>query len=328
MSLDGHMVDVRASMGLAVFPDHGDDLDGLVRRADVAMYLAKRNNTGFAIYDARYDQHTADRLSLMSELRQAVEEDQLVLYYQPKVVLSDPPRHCVEALIRWQHPRRGFVPPVEFIPFAEQTGYIRAVTMWVLERAIAQCARWSSEGFTVQVSVNISARDLLNPDLPVRFAELLSMHDCPAERLWLEITESAILEDTTHALENLEALASLGCKLSIDDYGTGYSSLSYLKKLPVDELKIDKSFVMNMLRDRDDRVIVQSTIDLAHNMGLKVTAEGVEDQETLDRLRAMGCDMAQGFLMSKPIPADELTRWMAESKWVAAPRPDLLQIVG
>ena len=315
MNLEGHIVDIRASIGLASFPEHGDDLEGLMRRADVAMYLAKRNNTGFAIYDARYDQHTAERLSLMGELRKAVEQDELVLYYQPKVTLVEPTLHCVEALVRWQHPSRGFVPPIEFIPFAEQTGYIRAITFWVLDHATAQCAAWARDGLAINVSINISARDLANPELPARFAEMLEAHGCAASSIWLEITESAILEDTTHVLENLDRLSALGCKLSIDDYGTGYSSLSYLKKLPVDELKIDKSFVMGMATDHDDDVIVRSTIDLAHNMGMKVTAEGVEDQVVLDRLKELGCDMAQGFLMSKPLGADDLARWMRESPW-------------
>jgi len=320
-SLDGHLVDMHASIGITCFPDDGDDLAGLMRRADVAMYVAKRSNTGFAVYDSRYDEHTAARLSLMSELRKAVEHDELVVYYQPKIALDGTSPLCVEALIRWQHPQRGFIPPAEFIPFAEQTGYIRAITMWLLERVIAQMARWRADGLDIDVSINISARDLLNPDLPPRFASLMQEHGCSAASVCLEITESAILEDTTRAIDNLERLAALGCKLSIDDYGTGYSSLSYLKRLPVDELKIDRSFVINMTTSHDDRVIVQSTIDLAHNMGLSVTAEGVEDQQTLDRLRSMGCDMAQGFWMSKPIAATDLSRWIIESGWITAAAP-------
>ncbi len=327
-NLDQHLVDVDASIGIACFPDHGDDHDGLLRRADMAMYLAKRNNTGFAIYDVRYDEHSAARLSLMGELRRAVEEDQLVVHYQPKVALRPGGRPSVEALVRWQHPRRGFIPPIEFIPFAEQTGYIRAVTMWVLEEVVAQCDRWRDDGLDLDVSINISARDLLNVELPTRFAALLEQHRCPPRSVCLEITESAILEDATHALENLDRLSALGCRLAIDDYGTGYSSLSYLKKLPVDELKIDRSFVMNMLTQQDDDVIVQSTIDLAHNMKLTVTAEGVEDQATFDRLRAMGCDGAQGYLMSRPLPADELAQWMREARWVPAEPPAPLLLVG
>lgn len=327
--IEGHVVDVRASIGIATCPDHAEDLEGLVRRADVAMYLAKRGNTGHAVYDVAYDQRSADRLSLMGELRRAVDDDQLVLFYQPKVGLADPAHRSVEALIRWQHPTRGFVPPDEFIPFAEQTGYIRAITMWALDRAVAQNARWRREGLSIETAVNLSARDLLNADLPDRLASMIALHAIPADALRLEITESAILEDARHAFENLGRLAALGCRLSIDDYGTGYSSLSYLKNLPVDELKIDRSFVTGMLASGDDRVIVQSTIDLAHNMGLTVTAEGVEDDATLERLRAMGCDTAQGYLMSRPIPAQDVARWMAGSPWLAATSPTgLIRLVG
>ena len=328
MTLDGHVVDVHASIGIANFPEHGDDLESLLRRADVAMYSAKRNNTGHAVYDIEHDRHSAARLSLMGELRRAVEHDQLVLLYQPKVGLSKASTQCVEALLRWQHPTRGFVPPDQFIPFSEQTGYIRTITMWVLEHAVAQSARWQREGLPIEVSINLSARDLPNPELPGRLAEMLGRHGARAESLWLEITESAILEDTRHAVDNLDRLAALGCKLSIDDYGTGYSSLSYLKRLPVDELKIDRSFVTGMMTSRDDRIIVQSTIDLAHNMGLTVTAEGVEDQATLDRLRAMGCDMAQGFLMSRPIAAGAVLGWMRDSPWATPPQAEPMRLTG
>lgn len=324
LSLDGHIVDVHASIGIASFPEHGDDLDDLVRRADVAMYLAKRNNSGFAIYDIRYDEHTAARLSLMGELREAVEKDQLVVFYQPKISFVDPGQRCVEALVRWQHPRRGFIPPADFIPFAEQTGYIRHITLWMLEHVTAQCAAWHRVGLPINIAVNLSARDLLNPELPSAFGEMLARYRCEAGAVSLEITESAILEDTQRAIENLDRLSALGCRLAIDDYGTGYSSLSYLKKLPVDELKIDRSFVANMLDSHDDRVIVQSTIDLAHNMGMTVTAEGVEDDATFARLRAMGCDMAQGFHMSKPIPAAAVECWMRTSPWVTVSRAPAL----
>jgi len=315
MMLEGHLVDAHASMGLATYPEHGEDLVTLLRHADSAMYLAKRNSTSLAVYDPRYDQHTLQRLSLMSELRQAVEQDELVLYYQPKIDLCASDVNYVEALVRWHHPTRGFVPPNEFIPFAEQTGYIKAITGWVIDQALAQCAKWRREGMNVNVSINISARDLVNAELPSRVAALLSNHGCVAEWVWLEITESAILDDPGLAMENLDRLHALGCKLSIDDFGTGYSSLAYLKRLPVDELKIDKSFVMGMVSDPNDAVIVRSTIDLGHNMGLKVVAEGVENELTLNQLKAMGCDLVQGFLMSKPLPAEEFERWIRESPW-------------
>ena len=312
MTLDGHVVDCRVSIGIATFPEHGDSATTLLRRADVAMYTAKRLGNGLAVYDDRDDEDSCARLSLMGELRRAVEREELILHYQPKVHLADPRELYVEALVRWQHPGRGLVPPSEFIPFAEQTGFIRAITQWVLARAVRQCAQWRREGLRMNVSINISARDLLTPDLCERFAALLAEHACQAGWISLEITESAILDDPGQALRNLERLHVLGCRISIDDYGTGYSSLAYLKRLPVNELKIDRSFVMGMVSDTSDAVIVRSTIDLAHNMGLSVVAEGVEDEATLRRLRELGCDMVQGYHLSRPLPADDVGKWLRE----------------
>jgi len=315
MTLSGHLVDVRASIGIAAFPAHGRESATLLRRADVAMYTAKRKNLGVAVWDDQYDHHSSDRLSLMTDLRKAVDNDELTLVYQPKVPLGSTSENYVEALVRWQHPTRGVVPPLEFIPFAEQTGYIRAITQWVLARAVAQCAAWRAEGLTMNVSINLSARDLMDSELPERFALMLQQNFCAARWFTLEITESAILDDPAHAIENLKRLHALGCRLAIDDYGTGYSSLSYLRHLPVHELKIDKSFVIGMARDRIDEVIVRSTIDLAHNMGLAVVAEGVEDEATFDRLRTLGCDMVQGYWLSRPLGAAELSAWMRCSAW-------------
>src|SRR5437773_2595419 len=311
MTLDGHQVDVRASIGIAVFPEDGTERSTLVRHADVAMYAAKRNNVGVLVWDDRYDQHSRERLSLMGDLRKAVDADELTLLYQPKIALRNRSEHHVEALVRWQHPARGLVPPAEFIPFAEQTGYIRRITQWVMLRAIAQCATWRRDGLPMNVSINISARDLMDLQLPERFAALLQAHGCAANWITFEITESAILDDPGNAIDNLSRLHALGCRLAIDDYGTGYSSLAYLRRLPVDELKIDKSFVMNMARDASDTMIVRSTIELAHNMGLTVVAEGVDDEGALERLRALGCDMVQGFLLSRPLTADEVAARLA-----------------
>jgi diguanylate cyclase (GGDEF)-like protein len=315
LTLNGHLVDVRASIGITAFPGHGHESATLLRRADVAMYAAKRKNMGVAVWDDRYDQHSSDRLSLMTDLRHAIDNDELTLVYQPKVSLGHAPEHYVEALVRWKHPIRGVVPPLEFIPFAEHTGYIRAITQWVLAHAVAQCAAWRAEGLPMNVAVNLSARDVMDPELPDRFALLLRQNFCAARWFTLEITESAILDDPGHAIENLKRLHALGCRLAIDDYGTGYSSLSYLRRLPMHELKIDKNFVMAMARDRGDEVIVRSTIELAHNMGLGVVAEGVEDEMTLDRLRALGCDMVQGFWLSRPLGARELQAWVRGSVW-------------
>jgi diguanylate cyclase (GGDEF)-like protein len=312
MTLEGHVVDIRASIGLSTCPDHGNESSKLLRRADVAMYEAKRSFRGIAVWDDGYDQHSLDRLSLMSDLRKAVENDELALVYQPKVALGAAVEYHVEALVRWQHPTRGLVPPSEFIPFAEQTGYIRVITQWVMGRAIAQCAAWRSRGLPMNISINLSARDLVDPELPERFEALLLRENCGARWISFEITESAILDDPGHAIRNLERLAALGCKLAIDDYGTGYASLGYLRRLPVHELKIDKSFVQGLARDVNDAIIVRSTIELGHNMGLTVVAEGVEDEATLERLGALGCDMVQGYLLSRPLAAADAERWVRE----------------
>ncbi len=310
LSLEGHTVDVRASVGITASPEHGHESSALMRQADIAMYAAKRSNQGIVVWDEKYNQHGHERLSLMSDLRKAVDGNELVLVYQPKVSLAGGPDHGVEALVRWHHPARGVVPPIDFIPFAEQTGYIRAITQWVLAEGISQCAVWRSEGLHINVSINLSARDVMDTTLPDRVAALLQVHGCAAQWITLEITESAILDDPGHAVENLQRLSALGCKLSIDDYGTGYSSLAYLRRLPLNELKIDKSFVMGMVRDASDSVIVRSTIELAHNMGLVVVAEGVEDEATLERLRTLGCDIVQGFFLSRPLAADLVQAWM------------------
>jgi len=308
--IEGQLVDVGASIGIVTYPHHGSDMNVLMRRADIAMYEAKRNNLGHAVYDERHDHNSAERLSLMSELRQAVEHDQLTLYYQPKVDLATHRVKYVEALVRWDHPTRGFVSPDQFIPFAEQTGYIKTVSRWVADKAIAQCAAWQAQGIELAVSVNVSARELIQSTLPETFQTLLDKHGVAPERIWIEITESAIMDDPNHAIETLDRLHALGIRLSIDDFGTGYSSLSYLKRMPVDEIKIDKSFVMGMAQHKDDETIVRSTIDLGHNMGLKVVAEGVETEEMMLQLKALRCDLAQGFHLSRPLPPAKLVDWL------------------
>jgi EAL domain-containing protein (putative c-di-GMP-specific phosphodiesterase class I) len=217
----------------------------------------------------------------------------------------------VEALVRWNHPLRGVVPPLEFIPFAEQTGYIRAITQWVLAHAVKQCAAWRAEGLPMNVSVNLSARDLMDPELPERFHEMLEQNFCAARWFTLEITESAILDDPAHAIENMKRLKALGCRLAIDDYGTGYSSLAYIKQLAVSELKIDRAFVSGMEADKRNAAIVRSTIELGHNLGLTVVAEGVETDHELAELRRFGCDSAQGFYFARPMPAASFERWLS-----------------
>ena len=318
MSLQGQLIDVGASIGIALFPEHCADAGELMRCADVAMYRAKHANAGVSVYDPSHHSRNAARLSLLTELRHAVEADELVLFYQPKYAFEDDAELCVEALVRWVHPQRGFVPPMEFIPFAEQTGCIRAITLWVLERAVRQCAAWRRAGRALRVGINLSARDLLQPELPEQFRAMLARHGCAAGWITLEITESAVLDEPRKALANLERLRAIGCQLSIDDYGTGYSSLSYLRQMPVQEMKIDRSFVMNLLTQRDDEIIVRSTIELAHNMGLVVTAEGVETEAVLRRLGELGCDLVQGYFIGKPMAASDLEGWMERSPWARA----------
>jgi EAL domain-containing protein (putative c-di-GMP-specific phosphodiesterase class I) len=252
---------------------------------------------------------------MISELRRAVENDELVLYFQPKLSFADGRVIGVETLVRWVHPGRGFVPPGDFIPFAEQTGFITDITQWVMAKSVEQAGRWQERGVDLAIAVNLSTRDLMDLELPQRFEAMLARHRVAASRFCLEITESAIMDDPKRALSTLDRLHAMGFKLSIDDFGTGYSSLAYLKRLPVDELKIDRSFVSGMETDRDDAVIVRSTIDLGHNMDLRVVAEGVENEAVWHLLAEAGCDIGQGYFMSKPIPANQLDDWMA--KWRA-----------
>jgi EAL domain-containing protein (putative c-di-GMP-specific phosphodiesterase class I) len=256
------------------------------------------------------ERSTENGLGLLSELRRAVEEDELMLVFQPKILLRSGACDTAEALVRWRHPLRGIVTPDEFIPFAEQTGFIRSITTWVIRRALQQIVAWQAMGLTISLNVNVSTRDLTQQDLPVLVREALQLFGVAPQRLCLEVTEGAIMEDPTRALAALEALHAMGVRLSIDDFGTGHSSLAYLKKLPMDELKIDRSFVMDIDENEDDDAIVRSTIDLAHNMGLSVVAEGVQSEAALQRLVALGCDEAQGYLFSRPLPAEELAHWM------------------
>jgi diguanylate cyclase (GGDEF)-like protein len=310
---EDQLLDVGTSIGIAHYPEHGRDAQTLVRNADIAMYAAKRNKTDYAIFDPHYDTTQQEHLSLLGELRRAVERDELRLYYQPKVSMTSANISAVEALIRWEHPTRGLVPPAMFVPFAEHTGYIKLLTRWVIREALRQCGAWLREGLRLQVAVNISARDLMNRELPAEVATLLAEHGVPPALLCLEITESGFMEDPVHAQKVLDRLAELGVRLSIDDYGTGHSSLSYIMRLPVHELKIDRSFISRMGVNDELSTIVRSTIDLGHNLGLKVVAEGVEDLSVWNMLRTLGCDDAQGFYMSRPLSADALAAWIREN---------------
>ena len=309
LAFEEQTVDMSASMGIACFPQHAQDVDALLSRAEVAMYAAKSRTTLMQVYDASLDSSSTETLSMLSELRNAVAQGELRLFLQPKLSLATGRVVAAEALVRWQHPQRGLVPPMEFIPFAEQTGFVRQLTTWMFEESarVSKTLVGLDEGF--KLAINLSTRDLLDLEFPARLDALLAQYEIPATAFCLEITESAIMDDPQRAQATLNLLSARGFKLSIDDFGTGYSSLAYLKSLPVDELKIDKSFVMNMEKDEDDAKIVRSTVDLAHNLGLTVVAEGVENALIWDKLKALQCDEAQGYFMSKPIAANTFAAW-------------------
>jgi diguanylate cyclase (GGDEF)-like protein/PAS domain S-box-containing protein len=306
-------VTVAGSTGIVLYPDHGEDADTLLRHADVAMYVAKRSDQSVAVYDAATDQHSPARLALASELRQALDRAELTLHYQPKLDLAGGQVVGAEALLRWQHPRDGQVPPDRFIPLAEQTGLIHSVTRWVLEEALQQHRAWLSQGLHVPVAVNFSMRNLQDPEVAEAVGQVLRRWGLPASVLEIEITESSLMADPAGALEALRRLRATGVQVAIDDFGTGYSSLAYLKQLPVDVLKIDRSFVRDVQRDHSDQLIVRATVDLAHNLELRVVAEGVEDRATADYLASLGCDQAQGYYFARPLPAGQLTQWLRKA---------------
>ncbi len=311
-SIDGHQLYVGASIGIAVYPQHGTTGPALIQRADVAMYVAKRNKMGQSVYDPREDQHSVGRLALMTDLYDALDADALELNYQPKIHVPSGEVIGVEALLRWHHPRLGAIAPDEIIPLAEQTGLIKPLTLWVLTRAIRDCSRWLKAGLDVSVAVNLSVYNLQDTGFVSQVQDRLNHYDLDARHLTLEITESAMMANPAHAVEILTLLDGMGVRLAVDDFGTGFSSLAYLKQLPVDELKIDKSFVLQMTEDENDAVIVRSTIDLAHNLGLRVVAEGVESQDVWDLLEILGCDEAQGHFMSRPLAAAHIEQWLLE----------------
>lgn len=314
--VDGHSLTVGASIGISVFPQHGADGSTLLRRADVAMYEAKRGHRGQALYEREYDLHSARQLAFRNELRTAIAGNQLLLCFQPVLDLASNEVSGVEALVRWRHPRRGVLYPDDFIPLAERTGLIRDLTLWVISSAVEHCHAWSSLGLELRVAVNLSAHNLHDAELPRIVDRILAgdgrERSSAPVKLRFEITETAVMPGPSQAFEVLNRLSAQGVRISIDDFGTGYSSLAYLKRLPVDELKIDRSFVTSMVHDSDDAVIVRSTIDLAHNIGLRVVAEGVEDEATRELLAAMHCDAVQGYHIGRPMEARELVTWLRE----------------
>jgi diguanylate cyclase (GGDEF)-like protein len=305
-------LEVAVSIGIAASPQHGEDVDTILRHADVAMYLAKEAHAGTAVYDSEQDVNDTARLVLAGELRKAIENDELVLHFQPKAELESGLVVGVEALVRWQHPERGFIPPNDFIPIAERTGLIKPLSRSVLAAALRQCGAWRAAGLDLHMAVNLTVPDLLDLDLPDIIGRLLDETAVRPDQLELEITESTILADPFRVRQVLSGLNEMGLRLAIDDFGTGYSSLAYLRRLPVQTIKIDRSFVMDMCENASDATIVRSTIDLGRNLGLDVVAEGVESQEAWNALRAQGCTLAQGYFISRPLPADELAPLLAE----------------
>lgn len=309
LDLDGLTLVLEASAGVAVYPEHALDAEGLLRRADVAMYQAKRDRTGVEVYESKRDSNTPDRLGLLGDLRRALDAGEVELHYQPKVRF-DGQVAGLEALVRWVHPERGQVPPDEFIAIAESSGLMPYLTEYVLETALAQVARWRAQGLMVPVAVNVSPRDVHTPGFAGAVAARLARHGVPPAALQLEITEHVLLEDPQRAADTLAGLTGHGVKMSLDDFGTGYSSLVHLRRLPVSELKIDRSFVAKLAVDNEDAEIVRCTVDLAHSLGLVVVAEGVEDDETWERLRDLGCDAVQGWLVAAAMPPHETTAWL------------------
>ena len=311
--LDGETLDIGASVGVAVAPAHATQAEQLLSRADVAMYTAKGSLAGLAVFSAEQERDGAGRLALMSDLRRAVDEGELVLYYQPQIDLRTGAISSVEALVRWMHPKRGLVGPDEFIPLAERTGLIKRLTRTVLTEAIRQARAWELAGLRVPIAVNLSMRNVHDPQLPQTIAQLLQRWDARPDLLRLEITETVLAADPERALQTMDSLRAMGVHIALDDFGIGYSSLAYLNRLPLDQIKIDRSFVIGMVDDEASATIVRATVELGHGLGYAVVAEGVENTETRQRLTALGCDAIQGFLISRPMPADQTAEWIGRA---------------
>jgi len=311
VSVEGLALDISGSLGIAIFPTQSKDAESLLRRADVAMYAAKEAGGGYEVYAHEMDRHNPSRLTLVSQVRPALERGEFEMYFQPKVRLCDGRVAGAEALIRWNHPERGVVQPDEFIPLVEKTVLLGPLTSYVMERVMRQWRTWADEGIAIPLAINLSPRSLLDRDLPDTVRDMLDRFEMPPSFLRLELTENFLMSDSGRSNAVLDALSQVGVALSIDDFGTGYSSLSYLKQLPIDEIKIDRSFVIDMHDDGNDFMIVRATVELGKNLGLRVVAEGVEDRETFDRLADFGCDEAQGYYISRPMPLDEFGRWLS-----------------
>ncbi|HYB01386.1 MAG TPA: EAL domain-containing protein [Ktedonobacteraceae bacterium] len=315
--VDGHAFSIGGSIGIALTPEHGFDVTALLRCADVAMYVAKRSQSGYAEYSPEIDQHSPHKLTLMSELRQAITDDKLLIHYQPKVSFSLGKVVGVEALVRWSHPMHGLIPPEDFIPLAERTGLIGPLTRWVLDKAVRQCRDWEQDGLHMNIAVNLSTHTLYDPKLLTTVSNLFQHYKVTPDQLTLEITESMLMEEPEKAQVVLADLRAMGVSIAIDDFGTGYSSLAYLKRLPIDEVKIDKVFVRGLGIDADpaDAAIVEAVVAMARPLQCKVVAEGVESVEAWVFLQELGCDLAQGYYCSRPLPAAELEQWIRTTCW-------------
>ena len=315
LQIDGHLIEVSASLGIAIYPEHGDDELTLIMHGDAAMYEAKRQKLGVALYQPEMGEGKNEAVALKGELRRAIAEGEMVLHFQPKIDFSAQKINGVEALVRWQHPRLGLLYPDRFISLAEHSGQIKPLTIEVLKLAMLQIQVWREQGMEFPVAVNISSVNLQDRGFPETVAAMMTEYEVPSRLLELEVTETAIMTEPISAIDNIRKLDNIGVQVSIDDFGTGYSSMAYLQKLLVAKIKIDKSFVIDMDKDQKDDVIVRSAIELAHNLGLKAVAEGVESAEVWERLKAMGCDSAQGYYMSKPLTPEKFAEWMQTSPW-------------
>ncbi|MDX6372971.1 MAG: hypothetical protein QOD98_1959 [Nocardioidaceae bacterium] len=309
-SVDGVQLSVQASAGVAQYPQDATDVEGLLQRADVAMYQAKSSGAGAVLYDATQDDHDVAKLQLLAQLRRAIDNNELVLHYQPKADLGTGHVASVEALVRWQHPERGLLPPDTFIPTAEYTALMKPLTIWVLDQACRQAVAWRDTGPLLAVAVNVSPRVLVSGDLPDIVERILTATGLPAALLELEVTETAVVVDPEAARSVLQRLRDMGVRVSLDDFGTGYTSMALLQTLPVSSLKIDRAFVTGMLAGEENAVVAESLITLAHRLGLNVVAEGVETLAVWNRLRVLGCDQAQGYYLARPMPADQVALWV------------------
>lgn len=312
--IEGHKISVGISIGVAIYPDHGATSVELLQRADVAMYNAKRNELHYSVYDAEYDQYSANRLQRISQLRDAIEEDKLFIAYQPLISVETGKTLSLEALVRWQVDKNNIVYPNEFIPLAENTGLIHLITDWIVGKVLCQMSLWKKQGLNIPVSINLSSKNLQMKKYPEQLQEIAKDYNLNPKDITLEITESSMMSDNTSVYDGISKLKEIGFGISLDDFGTGYSSLSFLKQLPIHEIKIDKSFVMGMLDDENDAVIVRSTIDLAHNMGRRVVAEGVAKEEIYDLLEILGCDAVQGNYTCEPLGAVEIVKWLEQNQ--------------